>query len=806
MGTADNDKPTVSVSSVTVSESSPYAVFSVSLSNASTGAISFTPSITNGSATVGTDTGANAALEYYNGSAWVPASSGVTIAAGSTSVLVRTAITNDNPAVYEGSETFTLSTGTITGTVTNTGAATGTGTIADDGSSTNTFLGTNNTGTPSVGSVDDDRTVSVTVAGPVNEGSTYAMYTVTAVAGYSLDLNVQAASSGTAATIAGFTTLQYSTDGTIWTTYSGSSKPTVPVGGKVYVRVDITSEADTSYEGAETFALKAAYTTNTAKSATGDSTIVDDGSGSKYDGTITTGNPTSNTTGLDDDRLFTVNNVTVNEGSPFAVFTISGAVNQLATLSLTNGTTTGMSGLQYFDGINWVSYTNGTVALNASGTLLVRTAMTPEQDAAVDNNETFTLTATNTGGTGATGTATVKDDGSGDKFADVAPNTDGTPVKTTGPDAGFDDDRALIVSDVTVNEGSPYAVFTVTGAVNQQATLKLTNGTTTGLGALDYYNGTSWVPYTSGTVKLDSNGKLLVRSQLNAERDTAIDNGEVFTLIASNTSSSPSTGGLGTVKDDGSGDYFAADNISDTSLVPAGLILDDDRPKPEVKVTVLPSIIETSAPAVEVTVPDVKVNVIAPFVSALTTNTPLIARADVVVTLADVKTSSSGYQIPVNEVAPPGLNLYRGVTDQFIKSTESTTKVSLPFDAFIHSDKDAVIKLQAKQTDDSPLPNWVRFDPVSGVFEVTPPKEFKGKLDLKVVARDSDGREATSLFQMFIGEQKQEQAPAEGKQSREGFTDKLRLASKRPMSVMRVSDGTVPVPAREVTTIRARAA
>lgn len=154
----------------------------------------------------------------------------------------------------------------------------------------------------------------------------------------------------------------------------------------------------------------------------------------------------------------------------------------------------------------------------------------------------------------------------------------------------------------------------------------------------------------------------------------------------------------------------------------------------------------------------------------------------------------------MSETAAPGLSLYQGVTDQFIQSTDVTTKVSLPFDAFIHSNKDAVIKLEAKLADDSKLPDWVQFDPTSGVFEVTPPKGFKGKLDLKVLARDDDGREAVAIFQMFIGEQ-----PRTGPQSRESLSEKLRMAGKRPITLVRVADLPHKAPVREATPVRVHA-
>ena len=168
--------------------------------------------------------------------------------------------------------------------------------------------------------------------------------------------------------------------------------------------------------------------------------------------------------------------------------------------------------------------------------------------------------------------------------------------------------------------------------------------------------------------------------------------------------------------------------------------------------------------------------------------------------MPDAVTSGSGYQIPASETAPVGLNLYQGVTDQFVQTTNATTRISLPFDAFIHSSKDAVIRLQAKLADDRNLPNWVQFEPATGVFTVTPPPDFKGKLDLKVLARDDDGREAVAMFQMFIGEQ-----TVPRPQSRDSFSEKLKMAGKRPITLVRMADEVHKAPVREAAPVRVRA-
>jgi hypothetical protein len=268
----------------------------------------------------------------------------------------------------------------------------------------------------------------------------------------------------------------------------------------------------------------------------------------------------------DSSPAVSVNSITVNEASPTAVFEVSGAAGQLSSLALANGTTTGLTGLAQSsdNGTTWTAYTTGTVALNSSGKLLVRTSLTPEQEAAADNGETFTLTATNTGGTAAVGTGTVKDDGTGTIF-----NADGTPNTT----ATKDDDRALTVNSITVNEASPTAVFEVSGAAGQLTSLALANGTTTGLTGLAQSsdNGTTWTAYTTGTVALNSSGKLLVRTALTPEQEAAADNNETFTLTATNTGGTAAVG-TGTIKDDGTGTIFNADGTPNNTATK-----DDDR-------------------------------------------------------------------------------------------------------------------------------------------------------------------------------------------------------------------------------------
>ena len=572
-------------------------------------------------------------------------------------VYVRVDITSeqDSPAVYEGAETFALKASFTSNTSKNAAADT---TIVDDGSGSKYGPDFGPTLTPSANTsaLDDDRAIAVTGYGPVNEASQYAMFTVTATPGQELDLDLQAATSGTQATRTGFT-YQWSLDGsTNWTTYSSSSKPTVPNGGKVYVRVDITSEQDSPavYEGAETFALKASFTSNTSKNVAADTTIVDDGSGSKYGPNIDpTNGPQTNTSTLDDDRAIAVTGYgPVNEASQYAMFTVTATPGQTIALSL--------------------------------------------QDASSGKHAT-------------------------------------------------------------------HANFT-----------------------LEYStDGTTWLAYDpSNPPTVPNEGKVYVRVDIRSESDTEFEIAETFALKA-NFTSNPAKSAVAdtTIVDDGTGTKYGPNVDPANGPTTNTADLDDDSPKVAPPPVVLPPATPQAPPPAPLP-PPLVVTPTQAFASTLQPLAPRMAPPDLQAPIGDVKTSASGYQIPVNESAAPGLNVYRGVTDQFVQSTQVATKISLPFDAFIHSNKDAVIKLQAKQADDAPLPKWVQFDPVSGVFEVAPPKGFKGKLDLKVVARDDDGREVTAIFQMFIGEQQSTDKP----QSRSSFTEKLRMAGKRPITLVRVVD------------------
>ena len=589
----DDDHPMV-VSNVTVNEASPYAVFTVAGVAAQKAVLSIVNNVDGSDLTD---------LEYFDSTlpipAWVAYTGGtqVTLPAGG-SLLVRVAISPEQETAVDCPETYTLIATTITGTASPGGL----GTINDDGTGS-IFLATNNTATPNISgdpgypALDDDRPMAVTNV-TVNEGSPYAVFTVSGIEGQKAIFSI------TNTTTTGLTGIQYF-NGSSWVSYSSGTVTPPTVGGtlngeasSLLVRVAIAPEQETALDTGETFKLMAATTSGTVSTG-GKGTINDDGTGSIF--LVTNNTATPNVSGdpgypvtLDDDRVMAVTNVTVNEASPYAVFTLTGAASQKALLSITNTTTTGLTGIEYFDSSlptpAWVTYTGGSfVTLPAGGSLLVRVAISPEQETTLDTGETFKLVATTTGGTVSTGgTGTINDDGTGSIF--LATNNTATPNVSGDPGypVTLDDDRVMAVTNVTVNEGSPYAVFTVTGAASQKALLSITNITTTGLATIQYFDGAAWQPYTGGNyVPLLGGGSLLVRVAILPEQETALDTGETFKLVATSTGGTASTGGTGSIYDDGTGSIFLATNNTATpnSISDPGYpaTLDDDRAKITIK-------------------------------------------------------------------------------------------------------------------------------------------------------------------------------------------------------------------------------
>lgn len=114
------------------------------------------------------------------------------------------------------------------------------------------------------------------------------------------------------------------------------------------------------------------------------------------------------------------------------------------------------------------------------------------------------------------------------------------------------------------------------------------------------------------------------------------------------------------------------------------------------------------------------------------------------------------------------------MTDQFIDANKPAV-FSLPADAFEHTKADAVITLTAKLANGDDLPGWIQFDARSGNFQIDPPSGLNDEFQIKITARDNEGREAISIFKLTVGEGKVK-ANTSGRSS---LSEQIRLAARQ---------------------------
>ena len=119
--------------------------------------------------------------------------------------------------------------------------------------------------------------------------------------------------------------------------------------------------------------------------------------------------------------------------------------------------------------------------------------------------------------------------------------------------------------------------------------------------------------------------------------------------------------------------------------------------------------------------------------------------------LSDIYTRSEGFRTVVAKAEEPALVLFQGVPDQFVDANASLS-MTIPADAFAHTQPKAIVRLAAVLQDGRPLPTWVQFNGQTGQFTGEVPKGLTGELRIKLIARDLNGREAVALFRINVGE------------------------------------------------------
>ena len=603
----------------------------------------------------------------------------------------------------------------------------------------------------------------------VNEASPFAVFTVSGQPGQAATLSLATGTAGSTDFGPGLEVF----DGTQWVAYTGQSL-VLDGAGQLLVRTPVVN--DGVYEGPETFSLSARNTAGQV--AAGTATVRDDGTGNVYlpSGALDT------ITVKDDDRPLQVSSPSVNEASPYAVFTVSGQPGQVTTLTVSNGTAGSADhgpGLEVFDGLNWVAYTGQSVVLDADGRLLVRTPVV--NDLVFEGPETFNLLARNTGGRQTTGVATIRDDGKGDIWR-IDGSLDAEAIK--------DDDRPLAVSSQTINEASPFALFTVTGQASQVLSLSLQAGTA---GAADFgptlevFNGVTWEPYTGQLLRLDAEGRLLVRTPL--VNDGVFEGAEAFSLVATKVDGQ-SASGVTTIIDDGTGNVFTPEGR--LNLLAAK---DDDR--------------DQSAPVVSS--PERWMPRVGDFEFIKRWD---VARDDGTDRRGALRFDSALFPVlhldsvrdlgltePVEQDASERLKSdeQRLVQSVSVSTWDATVVADLqpffvrkplrdvvlpadgrvafdvPADALNVDPSQTVLKLQASLVDGSALPVWIRFDPSAGRFELSAPDAPAADVQVKLLVTNADGQNVVLQFNVLVGEKRPTDQPVlPGRQS---LSEKLKLAA-----------------------------
>lgn len=95
--------------------------------------------------------------------------------------------------------------------------------------------------------------------------------------------------------------------------------------------------------------------------------------------------------------------------------------------------------------------------------------------------------------------------------------------------------------------------------------------------------------------------------------------------------------------------------------------------------------------------------------------------------------------------------MFQGIPSASAHSGQNL-EFTVPREAFGHTNQKAIVQLDAMRTNGQPLPDWLDFDPVSGKFSGKPPRDADGVVEIKVVARDNEGREVATTFTIRVGD------------------------------------------------------
>ncbi|MFV9657656.1 VCBS domain-containing protein [Pseudomonas sp. NY15366] len=886
----DDDRPTLSVSSPSLTEGD-YAEFIVSLDKRSTTAISFSPVLVSGSANVGVDTGTDAQLERFDGSQWVAVNGPVSIAPNELSVRLRIATVDDS--FVETSESFSLRTGPISGTVTNLGGAEGIATLLD-----NDVAAPNNTAPVATDDnllATEDTPITYTAAQLLGndsdaDGDLLSIASVTSGIGGTAVLNPDGSVTFTPdANFNGVATFTYRvTDGnllsntaTVTLQVAAVNDPAVIGGvdsGSVTEDLNVDGQGALTTGGVLTIidpdSGEAGFQTSVTPSAGALGTLVIDTGGNwtysvpnalvQYLKAGETRIETFTVESIDGTQqvisvtIYGVNDAAViggvDSGSVTEDLNVDGQGALTAGGMLTiSDADTGEAG--FLTGVTPSAGALGALLIDASGNWSYSVSNSAVQYLKAGESKVETFTVQSIDGTQRTITVTIH----GVNDAAVIGGNDSSAVTedlNVNGQGNLTTGGVLNISDADDGEASFSSIATPALGVLGTLTIDANGnwGYSVPNNAVQYLKAgeskveTFTVQSLDGTQRtisvtihgvndaavIGGNAVGSVTEDANVNGQGNLTAGGALTIsdadtgeAAFQTSVTPSAGALGTLTIDASGNWsYSVPNSAvqylktGESKVETFTVQSADGSQHTISVTIhgldepltppstpqipieppsvtVPTPQPTPAPpppmpaAPEAVVPPPSP---APFDGALppaanqrnfsAVATPLVVavqsrelelKLHERSSFGDLYTQPSGFRVLVIEASQVRLSLYHGISDQYAESG-ALSSFSVPYDAFAHSDPNERILLSASQANGRPLPDWMRFDPQSGKFELTTPGGYRGELIIKVVARDSQGREASTLFRFTVGEQRSGE-----NNGRAGLSELLRkAATKQP--------------------------
>ena len=335
-------------------------------------------------------------------------------------------------------------------------------------------------------------------------------------------------------------------------------------------------------------------------------------------------------------------------------------------------------------------------------------------------------------------------------------------------------------------------MFSVAGLEGQYLQFELSSGTATAgadfVNAIEYFDGTKWQPYTPGDVALvPSNGnavpnetvKILVRVKI--INDALQDKGETFTLKAINALGQSAVG-TATIMDDATGDLYGSGNTTGVPDAPgangAPSVKDDDRPiinaqaksssggvsqTTELKVAEKP--VELGQTEFNAIVLDfngshsgsnqfrtpVTDTTMVRAALGYSSQTPYAHYDRVGYESNVLKGTGENAQQSSNKSTDMGLRNVLPLPDVAIGLDGSVT-YRLPANTFTGGKGE--IRLVAQLADGKPLPDWMKFDPKTGVIQADVPLEKAGPIELKIIATDDKGDQASTKLRIKPGSNK----------------------------------------------------